>query len=261
MDIRAFNRAAWDQEVENNNPYTIPVSAEVIAAARQGQWDIFLTATKPVPRAWFPPLSDRDVLCLAGGGGQQGPILAAAGARVTVFDNSPKQLAQDRLVAERDALDITTVEGDMADLSIFLDQRFDLIVHPIANLFVPDLHPVWAEAYRVLRPLGIMLAAFMNPIEYIFDLYRLDHEGVLEVKHPLPFAASTSLTDAERARYFGADAPIEFSHTFEEQIGGQLHAGFVLTGFYEDYRPDELIGTYMPSSFVTRAIKPSSVIV
>jgi len=31
--------------------------------------------------------------CLASGGGQQGPVLAAAGAHVTVFDNSPRQLA------------------------------------------------------------------------------------------------------------------------------------------------------------------------
>jgi hypothetical protein len=122
------------------------------------------------------------------------------------------------------------------------------------------VYPVWAEAYRVLRPQGILLAAFLNPILYIFDLYRLDHEGVLEVKHPLPFLAISSLTAGERERYFGADAPIEFSHTFEDQIGGQLRAGFVLTGFYEDYRPDELISTYMPSAFATRAVKPSSVI-
>jgi 2-polyprenyl-3-methyl-5-hydroxy-6-metoxy-1,4-benzoquinol methylase len=45
---------------------------------------------------WFPPLKGADVLCLASGGGQQGPILAATGANVTVFDNSPRQLEQDQ---------------------------------------------------------------------------------------------------------------------------------------------------------------------
>jgi hypothetical protein len=50
------------------------------------------------------------------GGGQQGPLLAAAGAVVTVFDNSPQQLGQDRFVAERDGLAIETVEKEMADL-------------------------------------------------------------------------------------------------------------------------------------------------
>jgi SAM-dependent methyltransferase len=240
--------------VESGNPYTLPVSAEEIAAARRGQWQLFLTATRPIPRDWFPPLRDCEVLCLAGGGGQQGPVLAAAGAHVTVFDLSPRQLAQDRFVAERDGLDIMTVEGDMADLSAFPDARFDLIVHPIANLFVPDLHPVWAEAYRVLRKQGILIAAFGNPAQYIFDFDRLDHEGVLEVKHPLPFS-SASLSEMERERSFGTGAPLEFSHTFEDQIGGQLRAGFVLTGFYEDTRPDDLIAMYMPAGFAARAVK------
>ena len=75
---------------------------EAIAAAREGAWTIVLTPTKPVPHEWLPNLPGKDVLCLASGGGQQGPILAAAGARVTVFDLSPKQLASDRLVAERE---------------------------------------------------------------------------------------------------------------------------------------------------------------
>jgi SAM-dependent methyltransferase len=256
VDIQAFNRAAWDIEVENENPYSIFVSAEVVAAARQGDWEIFLSDTKPVPREWFPELKGLDILCLASGGGQQGPILAAAGGKVTVFDISPKQLAQDRIVAQRDALDITLVEGDMADLSVFIDYSFDLIVHPPSNLFVPDVHPIWAEAFRVLRPQGIMLAGFMNPFEYMFDFDLLDNKGVIEVKNTLPFSSLTSLTEEERIRCFGANAPIEFSHTLEDQIGGQLKAGFVLTGFYEEYRQDDPIGKYMPSYFVTRAAKP-----
>ena len=256
MDVRAFNRHAWDKQVEQSNPYTKPASPEVIAAARQGQWQISLTDTKPVPQAWFPDLTGLDILGLAASGGQQGPILAVAGGQVTVFDNSPKQLAQDRAVADREGLDIRLVEGDMADLSIFADGSFDLIVHPISNVFVPDVGPVWAEAYRVLRPRGIMLAGFMNPVEFIFDFYRLDNDGVLEVKYPLPFAG-TSLSEAERERDFGRDAPLEFSHTFDDLIGGQLAAGFMLTGFYEDYRQDGLpISKYMPSFFATRAIKP-----
>jgi hypothetical protein len=48
---------------------------------------------EPVDRSWLPTdLTGKDVLCLASGGGPQGPILAAAGARVTVFDNLPRQI-------------------------------------------------------------------------------------------------------------------------------------------------------------------------
>jgi SAM-dependent methyltransferase len=256
MTISTVNRRAWDREVERANPFTIPVSAETVAAARRGEWEIRLTETKPVPRDWFPALAGCEVLCLAGGGGQQGPILAAAGARVTVFDLSPRQLAQDRRVAERDGLDLHPVAGDMADLSVFAGRRFDLIVHPVANLFVPDVHPVWAEAYRVLRRGGVLLAAFVNPAQYIFDLHRMDTEGALEVKHPLPFSSLDDLSAAERARYFGDGAPLEFSHTLEDQIGGQLRAGFVLTGFYADHRGDSPLAPYIPSSFATRALKP-----
>jgi SAM-dependent methyltransferase len=255
MDIQAFNRVAWDKEVDQGNPFTKPIGREVVAAAQQGQWNLYLTNTKPVPRDWFPELQGCEVLCLASGGGQQGPLFAAIGAKVTVFDISPNQLAQDRFVAERDGLEIKTVAGDMADLSVFSDHQFDLIIHPPSNLFVPDVEPVWREAHRVLRPQGVLLAAFMNPTEYIFDIYRLDHEEVLEVKHPLPFSSLTNLNAEERSRTFGQDAPLEFSHTLEDQIGGQLAAGFVLTGFYEDQRPDELIGKFIPSTFATRAVK------
>ena len=93
VDIREHNRIVWNKSVDWGNPWTIPVGPEQIAAARRGKWDIILTPTKPVPKAWFPPFPC-DVLCLASGGGQQGPILAAAGARVTVIDNSPRQLGQ-----------------------------------------------------------------------------------------------------------------------------------------------------------------------
>lgn len=104
MDIREYNHLAWDKQVESGNPWTVPVGLEAIAAARQGQWAIWLTTTKPVPHSWLPDFPGKQVLCLASGGGQQGPILAAAGARVTVFYNSPKQLERDRMVAQREGL-------------------------------------------------------------------------------------------------------------------------------------------------------------
>src|SRR5687768_12416778 len=102
MDVRELNRRAWDKEVEQGSQWTTPVSSEVIRAAREGTWEIILTPSKPVPRAWFPDLEGLEVLCLASGGGQQASILAAAGASVTLLDNSPRQLAQDRLLAERE---------------------------------------------------------------------------------------------------------------------------------------------------------------
>lgn len=256
MDIRAYNRAAWDRAVDNQVEWTVPVSPDIIAAARQGQWRIVLTPTLPVPRAWFPPsLQGVDVLCLASGGGQQGPVLAAAGANVTVFDNSPRQLAQDRLVAEREGLSIATVEGDMRDLSAFAAASFDLIVHPVSNLFVPDVRPVWREACRVLRTGGALLAGFINPFTYIFDLRRADDEGVLEVKYAIPYSDLTSLGDEERQRLIDEGAPMEFGHSLDDQIGGQLDAGFLLAGFYEDRWSDFVLDRHIATFIATRALK------
>jgi ubiquinone/menaquinone biosynthesis C-methylase UbiE len=78
-------------------------------------------------------------------------VLAAAAVDVTVFDNSPKQLEQDRAVANRDGLTLRTVLGDMRDLSAFEDASFDLVFHPVSNVFCPEVLPVWRECYRVLR--------------------------------------------------------------------------------------------------------------
>jgi len=256
MDIRAYNRLAWDREVEKRTPWTIPVAPEVISAARQGNWEILLTPTKPVPRDWFLDLQGCSVLCLASGGGQQGPILAAAGAHVTVLDNSSRQLEQDIIVAQREGLDIKTIEGDMRELSVFQDGSFDLIVHPVSNLFVPDVRLVWAEAYRVLRDGGVLLAGFVNPVHYIFDFDLMKEKDILEVKHAIPYSDLHSLEPEARQKYMDEGWPLEFGHSLEDQFAGQLDAGFLITGFYEDMDPDFLLSKYIPTYIATQAVKP-----
>jgi SAM-dependent methyltransferase len=256
MDVQGYNREAWDREVENGNQWTVPFGPEVIEAARQGQWEVLLTDQKYVPRAWFPEMAGADVLCLASGGGQQAPTFAAAGANVTVLDNSPRQLAQDRFVAERESLDIKTVQGDMRDLSAFADGSFDLIFHPVSNLFVPEVRPVWNESFRVLREGGVLLAGFLNPVVYIFDLELADDTGEVRVRYSLPYSDATSRTEVELGLQMERREPLEFSHTLEEQIGGQIEAGFVISGFYEDRHRDDPIAAHMPTFVATRAIKP-----
>jgi len=259
MDIRQYNRDAWDREVKKSNKWTVPVSAETIAKARRGDWQIVLTPTIPVPREWFPQIKGADVLCLASGGGQQGPILAAAGASVTVLDNSPLQLEQDRSVAESEGLSIRLVEGDMADLSMFDAMSYDLIVHPVSNTFVPDILPVWREAFRALRHGGILLAGFMNPAAYLVDYELAERTGVLQVKYRIPYSDLRDLPEDEKKRRQEQGEPMEFSHTLDDQIGGQLAAGFIITGFYEDRSPpskEEPLTTYMPNCMATRAVKP-----
>jgi SAM-dependent methyltransferase len=254
MDITTYNREAWNSRVEKGNRWTLPVGPEVIAAARLGDWNVVLTPTRPVPRSWFPPLVGLDVLCLASGGGQQGPILAAAGASVTVLDASPAQLDQDRLVAKREQLQLSTVIGDMRDLSMFPDDNFELVFHPCSNCFVPDVRPIWREAYRVLQPGGVLLAGFVNPVLYIFD-DALVEQGELRVRHAIPYSDVTSLSDAERQRYIEKKDPLVYGHSLEDQIGGQLNAGFCLTAFYEDHDASHPLARFLATFIATRAVK------
>jgi ubiquinone/menaquinone biosynthesis C-methylase UbiE len=194
------------------------------------------------------------VLCLASGGGQQGPILAAVGARVTVFDNSPAQLNQDQLVAERESLVLRPVEGDAADLSMFVDESFDLVFNPCSTVFMPDVRAVWKECYRILRHGGILMTGSMNPVHYIFDLYKAD-EGVLEVVHSIPYSDLTSIPKEDLDELMEKGLPVEFGHSLTDLLGGQCDAGFVITDMYEDYMLDSPLHNYHPSYIATRAKK------
>lgn len=233
MDLLKYNQEAWDREVAKGNEWSVPVGPEVVAQARLGKWKVVLTPLKPVPKDWFPPMKGARILALASAGGQQGPIFAAAGAEVTVFDNSPAQLAQDRLVAEREGLDIRLEQGDMKDLSRFASGSFDFIFHPCSNCFVPDIKPVWKEAYRVLKGGGSMISGFCNPVSFTIDP-ELEAKGIVQMKYKIPYSDLTSLSEEERRRYTDKGEPLAFGHSLDDQIGGQIAAGFTITGFYED---------------------------
>jgi SAM-dependent methyltransferase len=247
MDLIERTRQAWNRESRKGSRWTMPVTPDVIRAARTGNWTVVLTPTKAVPAAWFPELSGKAVLCLASGGGQQAPVLAAAGADVVSFDLSDEQLRKDSDVAERENLALRCVQGDMADLSVFDSASFDLIFHPISNVFVPDVNAVWRECFRVLKPGGQLLAGFMNPSFFLFDHDVAERTGALVVTHSLPYVALNSEND--RAA--------EFSHSLEDQLGGQLAAGFTVLGLYEDHWPDGTspLNRFCPVAIATRAVK------
>lgn len=259
MDLLKYNRWAWDEQVSRGNKWTRPVAHDEIDAARQGKWEVVVTPTRPVPRSWFGELSGKRVLCLAGGGGQQAPILAAAGANVTTIDNSPRQLERDQEVAEREGLEIATQLGDMRDLSSFPDATFDLVFNPCSNGFVDDVRVVWREVARVLRPGGRLITGFSNPLLFIFDYGELE-QGRMKVAHTIPYSDLENLSDPEMKKLREDAEPVMFGHTLEDQIAGQLDAGLQLTGMFEDVTsegPDALIGEHIPIYMATCAVKVS----
>ncbi len=254
MDLLEHNRLAWNKEVANGNVWTVPVTKSEVYEARNGRLTIFLTPKTPVPKGWLGDLEGQRVLCLASGGGQQGPLLAAAGARVTVFDNSDEQLKRDQDVAKEFGLDIRTVRGNMQDLGCLADGSFDLIVHPVSNCFIDDILPVWRECYRVLDKQGSLISGFNNPIIYMIDLDNIEKTGRCEITNAIPYSDLRSLSPKKKQEYVRDCRPFEFGHSLGDQIQGQILAGFLIAGFYED-RGEPLLDPYTCTYIATRAIK------
>ena len=253
MNILEHNRSAWNHESSQGSERARPMDSSVIQNAKDGRWAVILTPNKSVPGHWLGELRGRRVLCLASGGGQQASNLAAAGTRVVSFDFSDEQLAKDHFVSDRDDLDVQCIQGDMTDLSPFSDGEFDLIFHPVSNVFVPDVVPVWRECYRVLKYGGNLLARFMNPAFFLFD-HGSDTEKLV-VKFKLPYREPESLSGAGRTAVEEGGRSLGYGRTLESLIGGQLSAGFILRDLYEDYWSDEAtpLNGFSPTSIATWA--------
>lgn len=250
MNYQDINAEAVDRWVDEGWEWGRPIDHETWLRAREGDWSVLLTPAKPVPREWFGELRGRRVLGLASGGGQQMPVFAAAGAICTVLDYSPKQLENERVVAEREGYAIDIVRADMTKPLPFADASFDLVFHPVSNCFIEAVEPVWRECFRVLKPGGALLAGFDS-----FINYAVDFRDESRLKHRLPF---NPLKDpALMAELADEGGTVEFSHTLEEQIGGQLRAGFHLADLYEDTNLSGVLHDLnLPVYIATRAVKP-----
>ena len=252
-DIVSFNKDAWDRVADAGDRFYRAMTPEQIQAARDGQWRIRITPTKAVPKEWLEPIAGKKILLLAGGGGQQSPILAALGAKVSVFDLSQRQLDRDIEIAEREGFEVETFSGDMADLSMFENESFDMVLNPCSVCYIPDVVPVWQEVWRVLNHGGTFLTGVINPLYYIFDAAKMDR-GQLHVRHKIPY--SDADLGEEQAELLGEDRPREFGHSLSDLIGAQLDAGFQMVGFYEDTRGgSDKLSTHIATFFATRCLK------
>jgi SAM-dependent methyltransferase len=185
------------------------------------------------PRGFTADLRGRDVLCLAGGGGQQSAAFALLGANVTVFDLSETQLSRDREAAAHYRVSVRTVQGDMRDLSCFADDSFDVVWHGHSLGFIPDPRRVFAEAARVLRAGGLYYLACHNP--FYHGLCETDWNGQGYVLRRLYVDGEEVVYDDPEWTVWRADGttvrvrgPREFRHGLGTIIGGMIEQGFVI---------------------------------
>lgn len=246
-----LNARVVDAWVADGWEWGKPISRERYQAACAGDWSMLLTPTREVPREWFfEEMHGKRVLGLASGGGQQMPIFAAMGCACTVLDYSEAQIASEVMVAEREGYEIRVVRADMTRPLPFEDGAFDLIFHPVSNCYVEEVLPIWRECFRVLAPGGRLLAGLDNGFNYVMD----DEEE--RVVRGLPFnpLRDSSLIPEKDLPEWG----VQFSHTLDEQIRGQIQAGLRILDLYEDTNGEgRLHELGIPTFWATCAEKPA----
>jgi len=232
--------------VDNNVYWSVPVTNEDIEKVKNGCFEISISGNKALPSEWFPEnMAGVKILCLAGAGGQQSPLCAAAGADVTVLDLSENMLKRDKMVAERENLLIQIEHGNMCDLSRFTNESFDIIINPPSLFYVPDVLPVFQECYRVLKSGGTFIMCAPNPTNYLCEY--VEDEGYYVVCNKLPYK---SFEHDDQGTW------IEYGYTLDSYIGGQVKCGFSIVGFFEDSLDNQIDETvFCETCFVTRAIK------
>ena len=113
MNYQKINSQIIDQWCKEGWQWGEPISHETYQNALKGQWEVYLTPTKPVPHHWFGDLKGKKILGLASGGGQQIPIFTALGAHCTVLDYSKEQCNSEELVAKREGYEVKILQEDM----------------------------------------------------------------------------------------------------------------------------------------------------
>lgn len=255
--IKEYNREIWNKIAVEGDKYFHALSDHEIAEAQAGKVRIKVTPTLWVPADWIGDVTGKTVLCLACGGGQQAPLLAAAGANVTVYDISEEQLKRDQEAAVKHELSIRIVQGDIADMKDLISEQFELVINPCSVCYSPDPSKIWSEVFRVLNPGGRFITGWIKPVNYLFDPIAMEEDHNLIVSRKIPHS-DANLDETEREQILGNIRPVEFGHSLSQLIGGQIEAGLSLIGFYEDrWGDDDLLSDHIDVFAATLAVKQS----
>jgi SAM-dependent methyltransferase len=218
-EASSTNREAWDRLADNPQ------------FAGAGPLPDSPTAALAVLDDWVSRegVHGKTVLCLGAGGGRHGPLLARAGAQVTVVDFSERQLDHDRRAAAANGLDLRTLCASIDELRALPNNAFDLVIQPVSACYVPDVEKVYAEVARVLRSGGLYVMQHKQPASL-----QTGDDGRLNVAS-IEGARLAPSTSGHREA-----GTTEYLHTLEALLGGLCRAGFVIEDLVEPPRADAL---------------------
>jgi len=192
----------------------------------------------PVDKIMMTGVQGQNVLCLAGGGGQHSAVFSLLGANVTVLDLTPEQLESDQEVARHYGYEVTTIQGDMRDLSELPEAYFSRVYQPISTLFVPNLREVYSGVARVLKPGGLCFADYAVPLLYMAEHKGWDGKGyTLYITEPYIRGAILE-TKVGKMNFTEGEPFSEFHHLMSDIINGLVAEGLMIRGVWENPRPD-----------------------
>lgn len=235
--IQLRNQQAYDRMVQTKHFLTQPVSDEEMEAPLET-----LDA-----KGWLGGnIRGWNVLCLAAGGGRQGPLYCAAGAKVTVLDISPAMLELDRQVCAHLGISYQIIQGEMSDLSMFRSGEFDLVAHPVSTCYIANPEKVFSEVARVLQPNGLYISQHKQPMNLQASLDLVQGRYVVET----PVGQSAKPLLAGQASLLREPNTIEFAHSLDAILGGICRAGLVIEAVSE---PDHANAQAEPGSMGHRS--------
>lgn len=247
-DIARVKMAEVRDSIKRGNDYTKPwlnLDVNAIHAYRDGKSDLVpmehagqMIGNDPVDRIMTVGVQGENVLCLAGGGGQQSAVFSLLGANVTVLDLTPEQLEADQIAARHYGYEVTTIQGDMRDLTVLPESHFARVYQPISTLFVPDLREVYRGVVRVLKPGGLYFADYAVPLLYMAEHKGWDGKGyTLHITEPYIRGAILE-TEEEKLTFSHGKSCSEFHHLLSDIINGLIAEGLKIRGVWENPRPD-----------------------
>ena len=228
-DVARYNKERWEELAKANVIFSRPWLDLDKKTARQ----------LIDPQGMIDEITEKDVLCLAAGGGQQSAAFALLGAKVTILDFSETQLERDRQAASHYKVSIRTLQGNMRDLSAFEKDAFDIVYHAHSIVFIPEVNSVFQEVARVLRADGLYHLHCHNPFTQGIDEedwnghgypLNLPYTDGAEIMPKNPYWEIQS-EDGTNKRVRG---PREFRHTLSSILNGLIGQGFVILGVWEE---------------------------